>query len=159
MGKRYLLNVINANSVPKVEIKQTKYIDMYIRPGTSIEKREKIMDNFYRSELKKQIPALISKWEKITKICIWEFRIRKMKTKWGSCNQKYRRIWINLELAKKTLQCLEYIIVHEMTHLIEKKHNLEFKRLIYLAMPNWLQYKEELNNSIRGYSKWKNITT
>lgn len=100
MGNRYLLNVISTDSPPKVEIKRKKHIDLYVRPGTSTEKREKIMDNFYRSELKKQIPILSSKWEKITKIPVKEFRIKKMKTKWGTCSQKYQRVWVNLELAK-----------------------------------------------------------
>jgi len=81
-----------------------------------------------------------------------------MKTKWGSCNQKYRRVWLNLELAKKPLQCLEYIIVHEMTHLLEKNHTPEFKRQLASVMPKWAQYKEELNRSILGYSRWRNIT-
>ena len=128
-GKRYLLNVNVSDSAPKVEMKQKTYMDMYLRPGTSTEKREKIIEQFYRSELKKQIPALISKWEKITKTYVKEFKIKKMKTKWGSCNQKYRRIWLNLELSKKPLHCLEYVIVHEVTHLIEKTTPLNSKGL------------------------------
>ena len=101
MGNRYLLNIVNTDSSPKVEIKRKAHIDMYVKPGASREKRERIMDNFYRSELKKQIPLLSSKWEKITKIHVKEFRIKKMKTKWGTCSQKHQRVWINLELAKK----------------------------------------------------------
>lgn len=155
MGNRYLLNIIKSDTPPRVEIKRKTRIDMYIKPGASREKRERIMDNFYRSELKKQIPILSSKWEKITKIQAKEFRIKKMKTKWGSCSQKHHRIWINLELAKKPLHCLEYIIAHEMAHFIEKNHTAKFRRLMDSFMPQWVQYKEELNSSLLGYSEWK----
>ena len=158
MGNRYRLNIIETNSSPKVEIKRKAHITMYIKPGTSGEKREKIMDNFYRSELKKQIPILANKWEKITKIKVKEFRIKKMKTKWGSCSQKNKRIWINLELAKKPLHCLEYIMVHEITHLIEKNHTAKFRMTLDSFMPQWTQYKEELNKSALGYSKWGHMT-
>jgi hypothetical protein len=155
MGNRYLLNIINTNSTPKVEIKRKTHIDMYVKPGTSREKRERILNNFYRSELKKQIPILSSKWEKITKIHAKEYRIKRMKTKWGACSQKNQRIWINLELAKKPLHCLEYIIVHELAHLVEKNHTAKFKRLMDTFMPQWTQYKEELNRSTLGYATWK----
>ena len=158
MGNRYRLNIIETNSSPKVEIKRKAHITMYIKPGTSGEKREKIMDNFYRSELKKQIPILANKWEKITKIKVKEFRIKKMKTKWGSCSQKNKRIWINLELAKKPLHCLEYIMVYEITHLIEKNHTAKFRMTLDSFMPQWTQYKEELNKSALGYSKWGHMT-
>jgi predicted metal-dependent hydrolase len=158
MGNRYLLNVVSIDSPPKVEIKRKRQMDMYVRPGTSTEKREKIMDNFYRSELRKQIAILGSKWERITKIPVKEIRIKKMKTKWGTSSQRYQRIWVNLELAKKPLRCLEYIIVHEMTHLIEKNHTSEFRRLLESAMPQWGQYREELNRSPLGYSRWGSCT-
>lgn len=154
MGKRYLLNVVVTSSAARVEIKRNKRIDMFIHLGTSTEKREKIMDNFYRSELKKQIPPLINKWKKTTGIDVNEFRIKKMKTKWGSCSREFQRIWVNLELAKKPLHCLEYVLVHEMAHLKEKNHTPEFKRLMDTFLPQWVQYKEELNKSALGYSKW-----
>jgi predicted metal-dependent hydrolase len=158
MGNRYLLNVVDTNTSPKVEIKRKAQIDMYVKPKTSGEKRERIMDNFYRSELRKKIPILGEKWEKITKIHAREFRIKKMKTKWRTCSQKPKRIWINLELAKKPLHCLDYIIVHEMTHLVEKNHTTKFRRLMDSFMPQWVQYKEELNRGTLGYSKWRETT-
>jgi predicted metal-dependent hydrolase len=159
MGNRYLLNIVNTDNSPKIEIKRKAHIDIYVKPGASREKREKIMDNFYRSELKKQIALLSGKWEKITKIHAKEFRIKKMKTKWGACSQKHHRIWINLELAKKPLHCLEYIMVHEMTHLVEKNHTAKFRRLMDSFMPQWIQYKEELNRSTLGYSRWKTLSS
>ena len=157
LGNRYLLNIVNTDSSPRIEIKRKTHIDMYVNPfRTSREERERILDNFYRSEIKKQIPVLISKWEKTMKIHVGEFRIKKMKTKWGTCSQKNQRVWINLELAKKPLRCLEYIIVHEMTHLIEKNHTDEFRRLMDSFLPQWIQYKEELNRAPLCHSKWNN---
>ena len=127
---------------------------MYVRPKTDIYKREKLLNKFYRLELKKQIPSLSEKWEKITGIDVNEFRIKKMKTKWGSCTPEHNRIWLNLELAKKPLQCLEYVLVHEMTHIIEKNHTKKFKLLMDSFMPKWTRYKNELNNGKLGYFKW-----
>jgi len=155
MGNRYLLNIIHTNSAPKVEIRRKARMDMYVGPGTSKERREKIINNFYRSELKKQIPTFISKWEKITKIHVKEFRIKKMKTKWGTCNPQRQRVWFNLELAKKPLHCLEYVLVHEMTHFVERNHTKEFKLLLKSSMPNWSRYRDELNDGTLGYSKWE----
>lgn len=155
MGNRYILNVINSHSLPRVEIKRKTQMDMYATPETTVEKREELLNSFYRSELKRQIPALIEKWEKITGIRVREFRIKKMKTKWGSCSPKSQRVWINLELAKKPRHCLEYVIVHEMTHLVEKNHTEKFKVLLGSFMKQWNQFKEELNNSELGYSKWE----
>lgn len=154
MGKRYLLNVSYANTKPKISIKRKTRIDMVIRPETTPEKREKLMNEFYRSALKKQIPTLLEKWEKITGIKVNEFRIKKMKTKWGSCTPEHKRIWINLELAKKPLHCLEYVPVHEMIHIIEKNHTEKFRSLLNKFMPNWLQYKEELKRGKLGYFTW-----
>jgi hypothetical protein len=158
MGDRYLLSVIYDNSASKVEIKGKSRIDLHARAGAPIKKRERLMDDFYRLELKRRIPVLISKWEKTTGIKVSEFRIRKMKTKWGTCSQKYKRVWINLELAKKPPHCLEYVVVHEMVHLVHRTHNKEFTRLMNTFMPQWAQYKEELNKRPLGYSRWMHLT-
>ena len=155
LGNRYLLNVVDTDSAPRVEIKRKIQMDLYVRPGTSTEKREKIMDNFYRSELKKRIPILNRKWEKITKKRVKEFRIKKMKTKWGTCNPQHQRVWFNLELAKKPLHCLEYVLVHEMTHFVERNHTKEFKLLLKSSMPNWSHNRDELNDGTLAYSKWE----
>ena len=155
LGNRYRLNVIQTEAKPKIEIKRKTRIDMYIEPQTSLEEKERLMDKFYRSELKKQIPALVRKWEEITGLNVKEVKIKKMKTKWGTCNPKYQRIWVNLELAKKPLHCLEYVIVHELTHLKEKHHNEQFELLLKSYMPQWDQCKQELNNGVLGYSEWE----
>jgi predicted metal-dependent hydrolase len=155
MGKRYLLNVIYQNTPPKLEIKRKNRIDLYVRFGTKVEKREEILENFYRHELKNQIKLLLTKWQKRTGIHIDEVKIKKMKTKWGTANQKAHRIWINLELAKKPKHCLEYVLVHELVHFLEKNHSVKFQRLMNTLMPQWKQYREELNCSPLGYNDWK----
>lgn len=154
MGRRYLLNVTYVEAKPKIVINGKSHIDMYVRPKTSLKKREDLMNKFYRSELQKQIPHLLEKWKKITGIDVKEVRIKKMKTKWGSCTPEHKRVWLNLELAKKPLYNLEYVLVHEMTHIIEKNHTEKFKLLMDSFLPKWTQYKEELNNSKLGYAKW-----
>lgn len=155
LGNRYLLNVVHTNGSPKVEIKRKTHIDLHIRQGTSTKRREEIIENFYRSELRKQIQLFLKKWEDITRVKINEVNIKKMKTKWGTCNQKHKRIWFNLELAKKPIQCVEYVLVHEMVHFLEKNHTDKFHNLMDSFLPQWQQYKEELNNSILGHSNWK----
>lgn len=154
LGSRYLLHVIYTNNSPKVEIRRKKHLDLHIKPNTSVEKREELLESFYRAELRKHIPTFLNKWEKITGVKVSSVNIKKMKTKWGSSNSKDRRIWVNLELAKNRLRCLEYVMVHEMVHLLEKNHNDKFYNLMDSFMPQWQQYRAELNNSVLGFFTW-----
>ena len=96
-------------------------------------------------ELKNQIPALIAKWENIIGVTVSDWGVKQMKTKWGTCNIEEKRIWVNLELAKKPTHCLEYIVVHEMIHLLERHHNDRFLAYLDKFLPKWKFYKEELN--------------
>lgn len=153
-GKRYLLNIIEADAPPKVVLKNKTYIDLYVRPETQVEKRHKILTEWYRVELKKQIPAMIEKWEKVLNIKVNEWQVKQMKTKWGSCNIEKKRIWINLELAKKPDYCLEYIIVHEMVHLMERLHNERFLYYMDKYLPNWKQLKTELSKLPVSHADW-----
>jgi len=153
-GKRYLLKVIEVNSTPKVVQQAANILTLQIRPGSSVEKRKAVMDKWYRYNLKETIPIMIDKWERILKVKVNEFGIKQMKTRWGTCNTKEKRIWINLELAKKPLHCLEYIVFHEMIHLIERKHNERFKNIMNEKMPNWKRYKNELNRFPVSHSTW-----
>ncbi len=146
LGKRYLLQVVEVEAKPGIELKDSTLI-LYIRPGTPEDRRQAIIENWYRSQLKLMLPEIIAKWEKQLKVNVSEFGIKKMKTKWGTCNIQARRIWLNLELAKKPPQCLEYIVVHEMIHLLECKHNARFKSLMDEHLPDWRLYKEDLNRS------------
>ena len=104
--------------------------------------------------LKQFIPALIAQWEPIIGVQVAEWQVKQMKTKWGTCNNEAKRIWINLELAKKSIRSLEYIVVHEMVHLLERKHNDKFTELMNKFMPQWQLLRVELNSSSLGYEKW-----
>jgi predicted metal-dependent hydrolase len=139
-GKRYLLKVIEHNAKPKVILKQ--------------EKRKQILDEWYRAELKKIVPKMIEKWEKKIGVKSNEFGIKKMKTKWGTCNTQAKRICLNLEIAKKPFECLEYIIVHELVHLLERRHNEKFIKYMNEFMPKWRFYREELNSLPFSHVDW-----
>lgn len=149
LGQRYLLNVIYTNKRKQgVEIRNKKYIDLYVRENTPKHLRERVMTEWYRRELKKLIPPIIAKWEPIIGVGVNEFGVKKMKTRWGSCNPKAKRIWLNLELVKKSPTCIEYVVVHEMVHLLEKSHNERFIAYMDKFLPNWRAIKEELNGLI-----------
>jgi predicted metal-dependent hydrolase len=154
-GARYLLNVIEKDAPPKVTLRSKTYIDLTIRPNTPVEKRHEIMTEWYRTELKKEIPALIEKWEKVIGVKANDWQVKQMKTKWGTCNITKKRIWLNLELAKKPLQCLEYVIVHEMVHLLERHHNERFKGFMDVFMPHWRAHKEELSRTPISHGEWE----
>lgn len=146
LGKPYLLNVIEIDKgSPKVQIRNKKYIDIYVKRDSSKEKREKVIKEWYREELKKEIPPLIEKWEEVIGEKVLDFGVKQMRTRWGTCNIKNRRIWINLELAKKPPQHLEYVIVHEIMHLVERGHGPFFQRLMDKFYPEWRNIKQELN--------------
>lgn len=152
-GKRYLLKVLEHNSTPFVNRTQREII-MYVRPDTPAGKKQEILDEWYRIELKKIIPDLICKWEAITGVKTKEFGVKKMRTKWGTCNPIAKRIWLNLELAKKPIECLEYIIVHELVHLLERSHNERFINYMDKYLPKWRSYKEVLNRLPISHIHW-----
>lgn len=154
LDKRYLLKVIEIDSKPSVTIKHDKLI-LQVRPGATAEQKKIILQEWYRERLKELVPRYIDKWERKMQVKVSEFGIKKMKTKWGTCNRDAKRIWINLELAKKPLQCLEYIIVHEMVHLLERNHNDRFIAYMNKLMPRWRVYKEELNRLPVSHEDWE----
>ncbi len=154
MGQRYILNVIKGPYKSNVKLSSLKRMDMYANPQLSNIERGRIMDRFYRSELNILLDSLVRKWEDKIGVHANEVRIRRMKTKWGSANVKAKRIWFNLELAKKSPNCISYVVVHELTHLIEKNHNKRFKEILESVMPNWKQYRDELNSFISGDEDW-----
>ena len=153
LGKRYLLKVIEHNATPEVLVKH-KTIELYIRPGTDIQKRHTIMEEWYREQLKELVPSIIKKWEKVMKVSPNEFAVKKMKTKWGTCTRESKRIWLNLELAKKPYQCIEYIVVHEMVHLLERNHNNKFIAYMDKFLPEWNELKKELNRLPVSHREW-----
>ena len=143
-GTSYLLNVIYRNGFPKIVVQGDGHIDLYVREGSTTEQREKVMTEWYRKQLKQELPSLIAKWEEVIGVKIKEYNVKQMKTRWGTCNVSARRIWINLELAKKPEHCLEYLVVHEMVHLLERKHNAHFKSQMDKFIPQWRTYRKEL---------------
>jgi predicted metal-dependent hydrolase len=153
-GQRYLLNVIHNSGYPRVVIRNKKNIDLYVKEDYTIEQRENVMTNWYRKNLKEQIPSLIEKWQQVIGIKVNEWEVKKMKTKWGTCNREAKRIWLNLELAKKPEHCLEYIIVHEIVHFLERNHTEKFVAYMDKFMPAWRNYKQELNQLILKHEEW-----
>ncbi len=153
-GKRYLLRVVDENRRGYVTLTKST-IDLHVKKRTSAEKRHELMNEWYRKELKVALPEIIRRWEKRIGVSTDNWGIKLMKTRWGSCNRRARRIWINLELAKKPPICLEYVIVHELVHLLEGHHNDNFKKLMDTFMPLWRAYREQLNRFPMSHSSWK----
>lgn len=153
-GNRYLLNVIYTDAPPKVVIRNKTRLDLVVRVGSNTEQRGQVMARWYRAHLKAVIPALIAKWEPVVGVQVAEWGVKRMKTKWGTCNIEARRIWLNLELAKKPPQCLEYIVVHEMVHLLERHHNERFVALMDRFMPLWRYLRDELNREPLAHEMW-----
>ena len=154
LGARYRLNIVEEDAQPKVIVRNKQYLDLYIRPGSDSVQRERIITAWYRANLKAMIPPLIEKWEPVMGVQVADWGVKQMKTKWGSCNIKAHRIWVNLELVKKPSRCLEFIIVHEMAHLLERQHNERFIELISKFLPQWRQYREELNRAPLAHAEW-----
>jgi len=153
-GQRYRLRVHPHDGPPHIAVRGTTTLDLFVRPGTSAEQREKLLAQWYRSQLKALIPPLVAKWEKILGVQLAEWGVKKMKTKWGSCNPAARRAWFNLELAKKPAPCLEYIVAHELLHLLERHHNDRFLQLLNRHLPQWQQYRELLNRLPLADEAW-----
>lgn len=143
-GKRYLLNIIEKDAPPKLQIQHGKLL-LQVRPGTDHLHKQAVMDEFYRQQIKAALPPLIAKWERLINVQVAGFTIRKMKTKWGSCSPQSKTIRLNLELAKKPAEYLEYVLVHEIIHLLEPSHNQRFIALSDRFMPKWRFYQAELN--------------
>ncbi len=154
LGRRYLMKVIEHNMPPVVTIKHN-IIELRIRPNADRIKKQAILEQWYRDQLKALAPPIILKWEKIMKLSVNECAIKKMRTKWGTCNSRAKRIWLNLELIKKPVDCIEYIIVHEMIHLIERKHNERFIIMMDKYLPEWKQLRMELNRFPVSHTEWK----
>jgi len=152
-GKRYLLKVVEDEVAPSVEL-QPGALRLRVRPGASEATREAIVASWYRELLKAEIPQLIEAWEPRLNVAVRGFYVRRMKTKWGSCNPVARTIRLNTELAKKPKECLEYIVVHELAHLIERHHNERFLAIMDKHMPRWRLHRQELNDGPLAQEAW-----
>lgn len=153
-GRRYRLEVIEIFGKPHFALKGNNTLLLSTPTDTSKEKRLKLLDDWYREQIKERVPALLAKWQAVVNVEASHCGIRKMKTKWGSCNTSDKRIWLNLELAKKPPECLEYILVHELVHLLERHHNRRFKAFMDEFMPNWSLHRDTLNSSPLANENW-----
>jgi hypothetical protein len=158
LGKRYLLEVQYVDSKPKepkVEIVNKKKIVLKVKPGSDSKKRGQVLQNWYRKKLIETLTPMIKEWQKKIGVEVNFWGIRQMKTMWGSCNEKTKRIWFNLELIKKPEYCIEYVVVHELVHLLERTHTDRFVQLMDKYLPKWRSTKDELNRLILAYEEWK----
>ena len=144
LGQRYRLQVIEHQARPKVKLNGDQTLSLYVREGSDHAQRERVMDAWYRQELKRRIPPIIARWEPIVGKSVSQWGVKRMKTRWGSCNMKAGRIWLNLELAKLPPICLEYVVLHEMVHLLERLHNDRFYGYLDDFMPEWRPVREAL---------------
>jgi predicted metal-dependent hydrolase len=154
-GRRYLLRITAHDAPPKIVFNTKTYIDLYTRPNSTPEQKQNVLNEWYRAELKKLIPPLIAKWEQKMGVSVNDWQIKQMKTKWGTCNTEKKRLLFNLELAKKPVECLEFVVVHELVHLLERLHNDRFYAYMDKFLPNWQHLRSELNALPTAYPEVK----
>jgi len=153
-GRRFRLRVMEHTGAGRVILRNRSWLELHVRPGTHAKGRERILQIWYRQELRLRVPPLLAKWEAAIGVRAAAWGIKKMKTKWGACNVEERRLWLNLELAKKPVQCLEFIIAHELTHLLERHHNERFIALMNKYQPQWRLHRRELNSAPLAHETW-----
>ena len=154
LGKRYLLDVIYDSNKHFIVLKHSK-IELHIKKNTTTENRYKLLLEWYRIELKKIVEKLIKKWEEKLNIELNGWQIKKMKTKWGSCNIEKKYLTLNLYLARVPVECIEYIVVHEIVHLFERHHNNNFEKYMDSYLPQWREYRKKLQEISLSYQNWK----
>lgn len=149
-GEPFRLRVIGGANHFSVAKMADQTVELRVKQGSSLNVRERVMREWYRRELKRPIPEIIKKWEPVMNVKVKEWNVKKMKTRWGTCNTRAGRIWLSLELAKREPEFLEYIVVHEMTHLLERLHSRRFYKLMDRFMPGWWAIDKRL-----GGKHWK----
>jgi predicted metal-dependent hydrolase len=154
-GRRFRLEVVEDSRSQGVRVATNSRIQLRCSPGADRAEREATLNQWYRERLRELIPPLLRKWERKVGVDVAEVRIRRMKTRWGSCNASARRIWLNLELAKKPASSVEYILVHEMIHIHERRHGKRFREMMDGMMPGWHLYRDELNRAPLSHEDWR----
>ncbi|OGC91233.1 MAG: metal-dependent hydrolase [candidate division Zixibacteria bacterium RBG_16_53_22] len=152
-GKRYLLNVIENKGAPSVEVTHSRLL-LRVRKDTNDEKKQDIVAQWYRDQVRAAVSSLIAKWEPRLGVAVEKIFVQQMKTRWGSCNPRAKAIRLNTDLAKKPKECLEFIVVHEMVHLLEPTHNARFVALMDRFMPRWQFYRDQLNRLPVSHEDW-----
>jgi predicted metal-dependent hydrolase len=152
-GERYLMKVIEAEAPPAIELKHSRMV-FQIRPGTDTDKKKELLDGWYRAQVRESIQPLLATWEQRIGVKASGVSVRRMKTKWGSCNPTAKTILLNTDLAKKPRECLEYIVVHELVHLVEPTHNERFTTQMDQHMPKWRSHRQLLNSLPVRHENW-----
>ena len=153
-GKKYRLKLVEAQGKYAVTAKGNGNLVLAVAENTSPDNKLKLLNRFYRDEMQRSLEKLLPQWEKKLGVNASSLNIKKMKTKWGSCNIQAKRIWLNLELAKKPPECMEFILAHELVHLLERHHNDRFRSLMDKHMPNWRERRDLLNSLPLAYEDW-----
>ena len=153
-GKRYLLLVSESGEPPSIELEHGRML-LRVRPGTDERKKQSLVDGWYREQIQAAVIPLLAKWQPQMDVAVERVYVRRMKTRWGSCNYKARTIRLNTELAKKPPEYLEYIVVHELVHLLEPTHNARFVALMDRFMPLWKDHRQVLNRLPVRRENWK----
>jgi hypothetical protein len=146
-GRPFRLEVVEAHGRHVLFTEDDDRMILQVRPGTSRDNRALVLDRWYREQLDLVMPELLAKWQPIIDRNIRSWHIKRMRSRWGSCNITDRKISINLELAKKPVSCLEYVLVHELVHLHERYHNANFRRLMDYYLPDWRQRNKILEGN------------
>ncbi len=154
LGRRYRLRVVELQKAGAVVIRGTNRLELHTARESDAKARERVLQRWYRQRLRELVPPLLTKWEAILGVRASAWGIKRMKTRWGTCNVAAGRIWLNLELAKKPPSCLEYILVHEMVHLVERHHTDRFRQYMDQFMPQWRLQREELNRAPLSHESW-----
>lgn len=152
-GERYLLTVVKGECQPSVELRHNQML-LHVRPGITQSHKRAILEDWYREQIRQAAPALIKKWEPLLGVHVERLFVQRMKTRWGSCNPRRRSIRLNTDLARKPRECLEYIVVHEMVHILEASHGTRFIALMDRFMPKWRFYRAALNRLPVRHENW-----
>jgi len=155
LGRRYRLAVSTTQGKSEVTIRSRNTLELRAAPGMTPEQRARVLAHWYRERLRALATPLLEKWQRILGVTVEEWGIKKMKTKWGSCNASARRIWLNLELVKKPPECLEYLIVHELIHLLVRHHDVRFHALMDKHLPKWQASRKTLNAAPLAHEVWE----
>jgi predicted metal-dependent hydrolase len=155
LGARYRLHVVEHEGAAKIILNRNRTITLQVRKGSTLEQREEALNQWYRKELKTLIPPLLEQWQPKLGVHVKEWGVKRMKTRWGTCNPRAHRIWLNLELAKKPESCLEYIVVHELAHLLERNHGDRFIAVMDKHLPQWRVLQQELKAAPLAHEAWE----
>jgi predicted metal-dependent hydrolase len=154
LGQRYRLRLVETARAGHVLVKNSRTLELHMRPGSDVSAREGVFIRWQRAELQRRLDPIVAKWSEAVGVPVPTWGVKRMKTKWGTCNNQARRIWINLEMIKKPVACLEYIVAHELAHLIEPNHSDRFVAILDRVLPTWRMLREELNSEPLSHEEW-----